>query len=53
MKTKERVESIQSVIQALQSWVKYVTELNECAYSDRILEGALEKLKKISEEPFN
>lgn len=49
---KQRLENVKSVIDMLREWYQHVDALNECSYTDRILEGALEKLQQISEEPF-
>lgn len=52
MNKENRIKEVQAVIQSLKEWSEYVNALNECAYSDSMLEQALDKLKKVYEEPF-
>lgn len=50
---KNRVEEVKKVIKSLNEWIEYVSDLNECAYSDDMLLKASEKLKSIYDDmPF-
>ncbi len=51
--TKKRVEEVKEVIKSLEEWAQYVSDLNECAYSDDMLLTASKKLKTIYDDmPF-
>ena len=48
-----RVEEVRKIVDSLNAWINYVETLNECAYSDSILEKAYRALEKIYDEmPF-
>lgn len=46
-KTKEILTYVDKAIEVLQYYAEYVKEANPCAYTDRMLEQAIDYTKKI------
>ena len=47
--TAEKYVDTLRIIDAIREWQAYVSVLNECAYSDSMLENALKRLTKVAE----